>query len=185
MKVILASASPRRQELLHYIFNDFECIPADIDETIPDGVETEFAPEYFACQKALYISKLYPDALVIGSDTVVIVGSQILGKPSDENDARNMLRLLSGTTHSVVTGCCLFLNGKSRSFAEETFVEFNKLSDKEIDDYISTREPFDKAGAYGIQGFGSLLVRRIDGDFFNVVGLPVSRLNREIKEFVG
>lgn len=184
MKVILASASPRRKELLQIIFSDFEAIPADIDETIPDGVEAEFAPEYLACQKAMHISKSYPDALVIGSDTVVITDGEILGKPNDADDAKRMICALSGKVHYVVTGCAIFYGGRSLSFSEKTEVEFYPLSEKEIDDYVATGEPFDKAGAYGIQGFGSVLVKGIHGDFFNVVGLPVARLKREIDAFM-
>ncbi len=185
MDIILASASPRRQELLGVIFDEFRCVPADIEEIVPDGMDPFYVPEYLACQKALHISKQYPDSLVIGSDTAVICGNEIFGKPKDNADAERMIRALSGKTHYVVTGCCVFLNGKSMSFAEKTAVEFYELTDDEIKAYVSTGEPMDKAGAYGIQGDGSLLVKGICGDFFNVVGLPVSRLNREIIKFLG
>ena len=184
MDVILASASPRRKELLSNIFSDFRCIPSEIDEIVPDETPLFEVPKILAMQKAEDVAKKYPESLVIGSDTVVIAGNEILGKPIDDDDARRMLTLLSGKVHYVVTGCALFMNGKSHSFREETEVEFYPLTEEEIENYIASREPFDKAGAYGIQGLGSLFVKGIDGDFFNVVGLPVASLNKEIKEFL-
>lgn len=185
MKTILASASPRRQELLKYAVKSFEIIPADIDETLPPDIPAESCAEYLAVQKAKAVSQEYPEAVVIGCDTVVICDGIIFGKPKDSDDARNMLRSLSGETHRVVTGVCLCRGQKLTSFSEVTEVEFYSLSDEEIDSYIQTGEPFDKAGAYGIQGFGSVLVKGIQGDFFNVVGLPVARLAREYKKFIG
>ena len=184
MKIILASASPRRQELLRYIVTDFDIIPADIDETISDDITADKAAEYLSVKKSEHISAQYPDSLVIGSDTVVIIDGEILGKPSDEKDAESMLRKLSGQVHTVVTGVCLSMNGRSESFSKETKVRFYPLTDKEILDYIATQEPMDKAGAYGIQGFGSVLIEGIEGDFFNVMGLPVASLKRKIEEFI-
>ncbi|MCH5193055.1 MAG: septum formation protein Maf [Oscillospiraceae bacterium] len=184
MKIILASASPRRQELLRYIVPDFDILPADIDETIPEGIAAERSAEYLAVKKAEHISEKYPDSLVIGSDTVVIIGGEILGKPADKADAERMLRKLSGKVHTVVTGVCLSLGGRSESFSNETKVKFYPLTDEEISAYIATGEPMDKAGAYGIQGFGSVLVEGIEGDFFNVMGLPVASLKRKIEEFI-
>lgn len=184
MKIILASASPRRQELLKYIVPDFDIIPADIDETLPDDISSDKAAEYLAVKKAEHISEQYLDNLVIGSDTVVIIGGEILGKPSDKADAERMLHKLSGQVHTVVTGVCLSMNGRSESFSKETKVRFYPLTDKEILDYISTGEPMDKAGAYGIQGFGSVLIEGIEGDFFNVMGLPVASLKRKMEGFI-
>ena len=183
MKIVLASASPRRQELLKYIVPDFDIIPADIDETIPDGIPADSSAEYLAVKKAEHISAQHPDSLVIGSDTVVIIDGEVLGKPEDKSDAERMLRKLSGQVHTVVTGVCLSMNGRSKSFSKATKVKFYPLSDKEILDYIATEEPMDKAGAYGIQGFGSVLIEGIEGDFFNVMGLPVSSLKRKMGEF--
>ena len=184
MKIILASASPRRQELLRYIVTDFDIIPADIDETLPADIPADSSAEYLAVKKAEHISAQYQDSLVIGSDTVVIIGDEILGKPVDEKDAKRMLRKLSGQVHTVVTGVCLSMNGRSESFSKATKVKFYPLSDKEILDYIATGEPMDKAGAYGIQGFGRVLIEGIEGDFFNVMGLPVASLKRKMEEFV-
>lgn len=124
----------------------------------------------------------YENDIVIGCDTGVFVDGKMLGKPKNREDAENMLKLLSGRQHKVITGCCTVKNGVAKSFSNVTLVEFFELSDSEIEEYIATGEPFDKAGAYGIQGKGSLLVKKIDGDYFNVVGLPVSELNRILKK---
>lgn len=184
MKIILASASPRRRELLKYIAPEFEVIPADIDETLPGDVPAEKSAEYLAVQKAKHTAKQYPEATVIGSDTVVIIDDKILGKPADEADAARMLKMLSGRTHRVITGVSLARGERSDSFSCVTRVTFYPLSDEEIRGYIATGEPADKAGAYGIQGYGSVLVRGIEGDFFNVMGLPVAALKRRLDDFL-
>ncbi len=182
LKVILASASPRRKELLKMLVEDFEVIPADIDESISADIMPIMVAENIAIKKSQAIKR--DDALIIACDTVVIIHDKILGKPRDADEAFFMLKSLSGETHSVVTGVCLQYKGKPHSFSEMTTVRFFELSDDEISEYIKTGEPFDKAGAYGIQGRGGLLVKGIEGDFYNVVGLPVSRLKREIDEFL-
>lgn len=182
MRVILASASPRRRELLKYIFKEFDIIPADVDESLDDSVKIEKAAEYLAEKKAKFISGKYPDALVIGSDTTVVTGGKILGKPEDKTDAENMLKELSGKTHKVITGVSVFIGEKSVSFSEVTEVKFFNLSESEIEEYLKTDEWKDKAGAYGIQDSAGLFVEKINGDYNNVVGLPVARLNRVIKE---
>lgn len=181
-KFILASASPRRKELFSFINEAFECVPADIDETVDENIPLLQAPEDLACRKARHIAAIYPNAIVVGCDTAVFINGKMLGKPENEADAYRMLSDLSGNTHSVITGCCICANGMERSFSEETEVIFFKLSDKEIKDYIASGEPMDKAGAYGIQGRGRLFVKGINGDFYNVVGLPVARLAREIAD---
>ena len=179
--IILASKSPRRQELLKFITQDFTVKTAEVDETLPEKISPADA--------VLYLSKIKAEPfknendIVIGADTVVAIDGKILGKPSDKADARDMLRLLSGKTHSVFTGVTVFKGNDSKSFFSETKVTFFELSESEIENYISTGEPLDKAGAYGIQGFGSLLVEKIEGDYFNVVGLPVSKLNRLLTNF--
>lgn len=183
MKYILASASPRRKELLKYIIENFECIPADIEETFPENISVFEAPEYLALKKAEYIAQENRDKIIIGSDTAVIINGEMLGKPKDENDAKNMLTKLSGKVHTVVTGCAVIYNDKKISFTDKTDVEFYPLSEKEIESYIATREPMDKAGAYGIQGKGSILIKGINGDFFSVMGLPVAALYRKLKSF--
>lgn len=183
MKVILASASPRRQELLKNIFNNFEIIPADVDEGLNEAIIPEHAAEYLADKKANFISKKYPDALVIGSDTTVVTDGLILGKPKDKKDAENMLKMLSGKAHKVITGVSIYLGEKNISFSEITEVVFFKLTDMEINEYLKTDEWKDKAGAYGIQGKAGLFVEKINGDYNNVVGLPIARLNRRLKDF--
>lgn len=183
-KIILASASPRRQELLKYIVPEFEVKPADIDESLPEDVPAEKAAEYLAVQKARHIAKQYPECVVIGSDTVVIIDGIILGKPADGADAERMLKLLSGRTHKVVTGVCIARGEKTDSFSCETKVKFYPLTEEEIRGYIASGEPMDKAGAYGIQGYGSLLAEGIEGDFFNVMGLPAAMLKRRLEKFI-
>ncbi len=183
MDVILASASPRRKELLGYVVPHFDIIPADVDETLPKGISADNSAEFLAVKKAEHVSALHPESIVIGSDTVVIVDGEILGKPADEEDAYRMLKMLSGKVHRVVTGVCISNGEKKRSFSESTKVEFYPLSDEEIRAYIATGDPMDKAGAYGIQGEGCILIKGIEGDFFTVMGLPAARLKRELASF--
>lgn len=181
-KIVLASASPRRKELIKYISDNVLCVPSGEDESLPDGIGASRVPAYLARLKAQSVAKDYPDCIVIGSDTVVILDDKILSKPQSAQDAYQKLKALSGKEHRVVTGCCIVEGDSVKTFCEETLVEFYPLADKEIWDYIATNEPMDKAGAYGIQGYGSLFVKGIKGDYFNVVGLPVARLNRELKK---
>ncbi len=179
--LILASQSPRRRELMKLITTDFIATAADVDETLPENITPDKA--------VLYLSKIKAEPfvkdgdIVIGADTVVSLDGIILGKPKDIEDARNMLRLLSGKCHSVFTGYTVMTPQQCVSCCVETKVHFYPLSEAEIDRYLATGEPFDKAGAYGIQGYGSLLVESIEGDYFNVVGLPVSRLVHTLAKF--
>lgn len=184
MKVILASASPRRKELLKRLYSDFEIIPADVDETLPEDVGIEFAPLFLAATKADKIAETYPDDLIIAADTVVICDGKLYGKPKDKQEAKEMLSSLSGKTHKVITGCCISIGENTTCFAEESFVTFFDLNGREIDEYIATGEPMGKAGAYAIQGIGTLLVEKIDGDYNNIVGLPIAKLKREISELL-
>ena len=180
-KIILASASPRRKELLGNVLEYFEVIPSKCEEIVPKNCDPFSVAEILAKQKATDIYNRYSDCLVIGADTCVIVDNKILGKPKDKDDARNMITLLSGKTHFVVTGCCIIKGNKTETFSEITEVVFHNLTSNEIEEYINTSEPYDKAGAYGIQGKGALLVKKINGDYFNVVGLPISTLNLKLK----
>lgn len=183
--VILASQSPRRQELIRLIFESFQVLPAECDETLPKGMGARDAVEYLAKIKNEASAKIAgSNSLVISADTVVAVNDEILGKPVDKADARRMITLLSGKTHQVYTGVTLSFNNKTVTFSEKTDVEFYDLTTEEIEEYISSNEPYDKAGSYGIQGKAGLLVKGIKGDYYNVVGLPVSRLQREILEFI-
>lgn len=179
--LILASKSPRRKELLKLITEDFTIIPAvgeeKADKSLPAGEYVRALAEH----KALEIAAAHPHDTVIGADTVVVIDGEVLGKPRDADDAKRMLRLLSGREHSVFTGVSIISGNKNNSFYEETKVRFFDLSDEEINAYIASGEPFDKAGAYGIQDKGALIVSGITGDYYNVMGLPVGRLARELK----
>ena len=179
MKIVLASKSPRRSEILKSAGISFTVRVADADETIPDGTKPADAVVFLAARKAMAVTRT-DDELVLGADTVVVLDDKILGKPKDKEDAYNMIKSLSGRVHSVFTGVCAIGNGLSMTFAEETKVEFYSLSDEEINTYINTDEPYDKAGAYGIQGLASKFIRGIEGDYFNVVGLPMSAIYQKI-----
>jgi len=182
--IILASASPRRKELLSRIYDEFKVIPSRLKETVPKELGVDNCPEYLACKKAEAVAKAYRKSLVIGCDTSVIIDGAILNKPRSTDDAREMMKLMSGKTHRVITGCCLFYMEKYHSFSEVTEVEFYPLTDDEIERYVVTPEPYDKAGGYGIQGRAALFIKGIKGDYYNIVGLPIARLSREIDEFM-
>jgi len=180
MSIILASASPRRKELLGYIINDFKIIPSLVPEVVPKGLSVCKHPEYLSRLKAMDIAKQYPNDTVIGADTAVILGKEILGKPQDREDAFKMLLNLSGKTHKVVTGCTVIKNGACKSFSVVSKVKFQKLTKAEIEGYLDINEPYDKAGSYAVQGKGGAFVEWIKGDYFNIVGLPISKLKRYI-----
>ena len=187
MKIILASNSPRRQELLAGLDLDFEVkVLPDISEDYPADTPTEKIAEFIAVKKAEpYLSLLQDDELVITADTVVVVDGVVLGKPTDETDAKRMLQMISGRTHQVVTGVCLTSKTLQRHFSVLTDVTFKQLSDDEIDYYVRTDRPFDKAGAYGIQEWiGYVGVSSIRGSYFNVMGLPVQRIWNELQSFL-
>ncbi|MBR1811044.1 MAG: septum formation inhibitor Maf [Clostridia bacterium] len=186
MNIILASASPRRREILELIGLAPDAIlPSEADETVEASLPPEEKVMTLAARKAASVAArddLPPDALIIASDTVVVYGGTVLGKPRDRADGCRMLKMLSGRTHAVYTGVCLLYQNKKQIFYNKTDVEFYPLTDGEINAYLDTGEPFDKAGAYGIQGKGSVLVRRIDGDFFSVMGLPAAQVRRAVRE---
>ncbi|MCL1952015.1 MAG: Maf family protein [Oscillospiraceae bacterium] len=184
MTTILASASPRRRELLALLGIPFEVHAPHVDERIDPAWDAAQAARALAGQKAAAAAERFPGDYIIAADTVVEIGGALLGKPVDAADAARMLRLLSGREHRVVTGVCLRLDQAERVFSQETRVRFYALDEDEIAAYVRTGEPMDKAGAYGIQGRGALLVEGIAGDYFNVVGLPVARLAREMRGFV-
>ena len=181
--IILASNSPRRRELLAGLDIHFEVkVLPDVDEAYPEDLPVLQIAEYIAKEKAAaYQSLMGPDELVITADTVVVVGSEVMGKPADADDARRMLEKLSGRTHQVTTGVCLTTQREEKSFSVTTDVTFKPLSREEIDYYIENYSPFDKAGAYGIQEWiGYVGVTGLQGSYFNVMGLPVQRIYAEI-----
>ena len=181
--MILASQSPRRIELMREAGFDARVIPANIDETaLPNGSPFDLV-ERLARAKAAAVAKEHAEEgePVVAADTIVALAGEPLGKPTDETDARRMLHALSGKTHQVATGVCIVRDGSVESFVDITDVTFYELSHDEIDAYVATGEPMDKAGAYGIQGqHGRLLVEKIDGDFYNVVGLPIAKVVRAL-----
>ena len=180
MRVVLASKSPRRRELIREIFSDFEIITSEVDETLPTSVHPRDGVEILAIRKGEAVYRNLPeDTLVVSSDTLVEMDGIALGKPEDEADAERMLTALSGRRHNVHTGVAIHYRGRVFSGVDSTEVEFLPLSEKEILDYIATGEPMDKAGAYGLQGIGGRLVSGYHGSFDTVVGLSVS-LTREL-----
>ena len=183
-RVILASASPRRRQLLLLVGIDHEVRPADVDESLLPGETPVAHAERLARAKAHAIAEREPGAVVIAADTIVVVDGDVLGKPRDAQDARAMLRRLSGRTHVVLTAVAVAREARTESAVESVAVTFRPLSDEEIDAYIATGEPMDKAGAYGIQGYGATIVERVDGDYFSVMGLGLRRLV-ELMERVG
>jgi len=180
--IVLASASPRRQELLRNAGILFTVQPADIDETLLAGESPRDCAERLAREKALAVFQSRPQDFVLGADTIVVVDDLILGKPRDAGDAMRMLRLLSGRTHEVITGVCLAGPGSNTTVSEATLVTMCAIPDDEIRAYIATGEPMDKAGAYAIQGLASRWIPRIEGDYSNVVGLPVAVVYRILRE---
>ena len=185
MKIILASQSPRRKELLERMgIQDFETISPNVDESAFHGLPPEELVRRLSAEKAAAVAgKVGEDAIVIAADTVVALEGAVLGKPADELDAFKMLSALSGVRHQVYTGVTICRGGEKQTAHEVTDVTFRELSEREIEDYISTGEPMDKAGAYGIQGYGALLIQGISGDYYNVMGLPVCRLSGMLARF--
>ncbi|MEE1066553.1 MAG: Maf family protein [Acutalibacteraceae bacterium] len=182
-EIILASASPRRKELLATAGIEFTVKVADVEEKIDDGLTPAEVVRSLALQKAQAVADKNPEAIVIGADTIVVLDDVILGKPQSEENAVEMLTSLSGRSHTVYTGVALIKGDKVRNFCEATQVEFYDLTKEDIDAYVATKDCMDKAGAYGIQTNGCVLIRKIDGDYFNVVGLPVSKVYRELRDF--
>ena len=184
--IILASNSPRRKELLSGLNIPYEIktLP-DIDESYPDSLTGEDIAIYIAKEKAnAYLDQLDENTLLITADTIVLLDGKVYGKPSDETDAKQMLRDLSGKTHQVITGVCITTKDKQVSFGVSSEVRFSKLDDDEIEYYVPNYKPFDKAGAYGVQEWiGYVAVEYISGSYFNIMGLPIQRLYRELKKF--
>jgi septum formation protein len=175
-KVVLASSSPRRRELLNLIGIAHEVRPANLDESMRPREAPRRHAERLARDKASAVAMRDPDLITIAADTIVVINRKVLGKPVDEEDAARMLAVLSGREHTVITAVAVSRGRKLRSAIEEVKVKFRRLREDEIEAYIATGEPMDKAGAYGIQGYGATIVERVEGDYFAVMGLPLVRL---------
>lgn len=185
-RIILASGSPRRKQLLEWAEVDFEVRVKDTPENFPPGMATIDVPVHIARNKALAVKVEVPERVVIAADTVVVLGNEIIGKPRDRSDAVNILSRLAGQRHEVITGVVLLRDGEEQAFADVTAVWFHPLSTAEIENYVDKYKPYDKAGAYAIQEWiGVVGIKGIEGDFYNVMGLPVSRVVQALKKWQG
>ena len=188
MRIILASKSPRRKEILESVGLKFDIMPVDADESLPEGIECADAVTMLARRKARALADAHPElseCVILAADTLVECFGEILGKPADKEDARRMLTMLCGCGSAVHTGICIGYKGKFATAVETAYVTFDDMSPEEIEDYISTDEPYDKAGGYAIQGHAATFIRGIKGCYFNVVGLPVHRLCCLYRELFG
>lgn len=182
MNIILASSSPRRTEILTLAKIPHLVIPSTIEEKIEKGLTPEQVVMELSYQKASDVAKKYPNDLVIGADTIVVIDNEILGKPKLYQDAFRMLSKLSNRTHQVITGVTIIKNKKVDKFYVTSLVTFNEMTDKEIDEYINSEYIYDKAGSYAIQGSCSKFIKKIEGDYYNIVGLPISTIYEKIKK---
>ena len=178
---ILASQSPRRQELLSRLGLEFEIVTADIDETMDPALSVADAVAQVCRKKAEAVAAVHGNRLILSADTVVVVDETVLGKPHSRDEAAAMLRLLSGRTHRVMTACCLWQDGTAETFVETTAIRFKVLSEPEIQAYIATGSPMDKAGAYGIQDHAAVFAESLEGDYYNVMGLPVCSVVKALR----
>ncbi len=183
-RIILASKSPRRRELMELLKLPFEVIVSDIDESIDYSNDLVKEIESLSYRKAYAVYQDHPDALVIGSDTIVKIGNDVLGKPRNIEHARQMLKELSGKTHEVVTGVTIICGVQVETFSSIAEVTFYPLTDEEIDEYLETNEPMDKAGSYAIQGDAAKFIRSISGDYYTIVGLPIAELYHRLKKYL-
>ncbi len=184
-RIILASASPRRKELLEKLGLTFEVEPSNYEEDMHSGLEPHEFAQKTSLEKAKAVAQKHDNAIVIAADTFIVLGGQILGKPHTENNAREMLAAISGKSHSVITGFSIIDTDKNKMLSKsvETKVHIKKMTSAEIHAYVKSKEPLDKAGAYAIQGSGAVFVERIEGDYFNIIGLPLGALTEALKEF--
>ena len=183
--IILASASPRRKEILEKTGLKFRVDKSEYEEKIDPGLKPHELARFLSCKKARHVARRHREALIIAADTIVVLRGRLFGKPRNEEEAKEMLRALSGKAHSVITGFTIIDTAikKEISRSAESKVFFKRLSADEIEAYIRSGEPLDKAGAYGVQGLGAVIVKRIEGDFFNVMGLPLNALTESLKKF--
>lgn len=183
-KIILASTSPRRKELLEQMGIPFEIETSDVEEVLKEDCTIEEAIEHIAYTKAFPVFEKHEDCVVIGADTIVYLNGEVLGKPHNEDQAISMLQSLSGKTHQVITGVAILSKEKKELFSIVSDVTFYDLSEEDIKAYVGSKEPLDKAGAYGIQGKGAFLVAKIVGDYYNIVGLPIAEVTRRLKTHI-
>lgn len=184
-KIILASASPRRKELLAGLGFDFDIIPSNVEEIYPENIVLDKVPEYLAELKANALSGKHKEAIIISADTVVILENEILGKPADLKEAKTILKKLSGKKHEVITGVCIIANGTKHTFSDKTEVYFKELTDDEIHFYVHRYQPMDKAGAYGVQEWiGYVAVEKIVGSFYNVMGMPINKVYSILTQYI-
>jgi septum formation protein len=179
-KFILASNSPRRRQLMEMMGVPFDVLISSVDEIIDPNLSNHDLVMNLAYQKAVDIFRTHKDDIVLGFDTMVYIEGEALGKPKNVEDAKRMLKLLSGKTHTVITGCAIITKKLSTAFHEAADVTFYPMTENEIQEYVASKEPFDKAGAYAVQGLGSKFIRGIHGDFYTVMGMPVARLYHEL-----
>ncbi len=184
MKLILASGSPRRKELLALLNIPFEVVVSNFDEKIDQDKKLEDEIKRLSFGKAKSVFEKNEDAVVIGADTIVTIDNKVLGKPKDIEDAKRMLTLLSNNVHTVITGVTIISKDKTETFASSSKVYFDQLTDDEIKEYILTKEPMDKAGAYAIQGIGSKFIKKIEGDYYSIVGLPINQIYQKLRAFI-
>ncbi len=184
MKLILASGSPRRKELLALLDIPFEVVVSNFDERIDQDKKLEDEIKRLSFGKAKSVFEKNEDAVVIGADTIVTIDNKVLGKPKDQEDAKRMLTLLSNNVHTVITGVTIMSKDKTETFASSSKVYFDQLTDDEIKEYILTKEPMDKAGAYAIQGIGSKFIKKIEGDYYSIVGLPINQIYQKLRAFI-
>lgn len=183
-RIILASKSPRRKQIMDELYIPYEIIVANIEEKINLNNDLKEEIEKLSFLKALKVFDDNKDAVVIGADTIVVVNNKVLGKPKDALDAKNMLKMLQNSKHYVITAVTILSSEKSETFSNISEVFFNEMSDKEIEDYIKTNEPMDKAGSYAIQGIGSKFINKINGDYYAIMGLPISEVYKRLKEYI-
>ncbi len=182
--IILATSSPRRKELMKLLEYDFETISSDIEEIINPKLKFDDLVMDLSFQKAYSVFKNHKDSIVLGFDTLVVIDNRILGKPKDEKEAKLFLSILSGKTHQVLTGCSILTKGYSKTCYSKATVSFSQLTEEEISKYVATKEPLDKAGAYGIQGYGAKFVKGINGDYYTIMGFPVAMVYQELKKVI-
>lgn len=183
-KIVLASQSPRRKQLLEWAEVDFDIVVKETDESYPAGISLEETAIHIARNKAIAVKELAGERIILAADTIVVLGSEVIGKPKDREDAVSILSRLSGKKHQVITGVCIRQGDKEISFAETTEVEFHPLTKEQLEFYVDQYKPYDKAGAYAIQEWiGVVGIKQINGDFYNVMGLPVSRVVKALETF--